>query len=70
MAALWLTRCNINVRIIDRRATKVFRGQADSLQVRTMEIFDSFGMADGINRDGAHMMESTFWVRTMNDHFE
>lgn len=62
MAATWLAKCGVRVRIIDRRATKVFKGQADSLQVRTMEIFDSFGMAHNIDRDGAHLLETRFWV--------
>ncbi|KAK0622165.1 Phenol hydroxylase [Lasiodiplodia hormozganensis] len=62
MAALWMTKCGIDVRIIDKRATKVFKGQADSLQPRTMEILDSFGIADEIYKRAAHLVESRFWA--------
>lgn len=62
MAALWMAKCGIDVRIIDKRATKVFKGQADSLQHRTMEILDSFGIADEINKRAAHLIETRFWV--------
>ncbi|KAB2569324.1 Phenol hydroxylase [Lasiodiplodia theobromae] len=62
MAALWMAKCGIDVRIIDKRATKVFKGQADSLQPRTMEILDSFGIADKIYKRAAHLVESRFWA--------
>lgn len=62
MAALWMAKCGIDVRIIDKRATKVFKGQADSLQPRTMEILDSFGIADKIYKRAAHLVETRFWV--------
>ena len=61
MAAMWLAKCGVSTRIFDRRLTKVFKGQADSLQVRTMEILDSFGIVQDINRDAAHLLESRFW---------
>ncbi|KAL0260210.1 hypothetical protein SLS55_003894 [Diplodia seriata] len=64
MAALWMAKCGIDFRIIDKRATKVFKGQADSLQARTMEILDSFDIADNINKRAAHLLETQFWVRT------
>ncbi|GMF74582.1 unnamed protein product [Aspergillus oryzae] len=44
MAALWMARCGVKTRIIDARATKVFRGHADGMQTGTLEIFDSFGI--------------------------
>jgi len=47
-AATWAARCGIRARIIDRRGTKVFNGQADGLQCRSLEIFDSFGFADRV----------------------
>ncbi|KAI9736998.1 MAG: hypothetical protein M1834_000587 [Cirrosporium novae-zelandiae] len=46
MSALWASRLNIKTRIIDKRGTKIFNGQADGLQCRSLEIFDSFGFAD------------------------
>ncbi|OMP84247.1 Phenol 2-monooxygenase [Diplodia seriata] len=66
MAALWMAKCGIDFRIIDKRATKVFKGQADSLQARTMEILDSFGIADAINKRAAHLLETQFWASGEN----
>lgn len=33
MAALWLARLGVNARIIDKRPSQIFAGQADGLQV-------------------------------------
>jgi phenol 2-monooxygenase len=63
MAALWMARCGVNARIIDARATKVFRGQADGLQSGTLGILDSFGIADELYKTAVPLMERTFWVR-------
>lgn len=46
MAAAWMARLGVKTRIVDKRGTKVFNGQADGLQCRSLEIFDSFGFAD------------------------
>ncbi|EKG16852.1 Monooxygenase FAD-binding protein [Macrophomina phaseolina MS6] len=67
MAALWMAKCGIDVRIVDKRATKVFKGQADSLQARTIEILDSFGIAEVIYKRGAHLLETSFWARSSFD---
>ena len=55
MAATWAARCGINARIIDKRGTKIFNGQADGLQCRSLEIFDSFGFADRVWKESNHM---------------
>jgi phenol 2-monooxygenase len=39
MCALGLARVGINVRIVDKRPSKVAAGQADGIQPRTMEVF-------------------------------
>ena len=46
MAATWAARRGIHAKIIDKRGTKIVNGQADGLQYRSLEIFDSFGFAD------------------------
>jgi 2-polyprenyl-6-methoxyphenol hydroxylase-like FAD-dependent oxidoreductase len=56
MAATWMSRLGINARIIDKRGTKVFSGQADGLQARSLEIFDSFGFADRVWKESNHML--------------
>ncbi len=38
MAATWMARLGINARIIDKRGTKIFNGQADGLQCRSLEV--------------------------------
>ena len=61
MAATWAARCHIHARVIDKRGTKIFNGQADGLQCRTLEIFDSFGFADRVWKEANHMLEICLW---------
>jgi phenol 2-monooxygenase (NADPH) len=56
-----MSRCGIKTRIVDRRDTKIFSGQADGLQSRTFEIFDSFGFAHRAWRESNHMLEMCLW---------
>lgn len=57
MLAAWMARCGINARIVDKRGTKIFSGQADGLQLRSLEIFDSLGFADRAWKEANHMIE-------------
>lgn len=57
MMAAWMARCGIDARIVDKRGTKIFAGQADGLQIRSLEIFDSFGFADRVWKEANHMIE-------------
>ncbi|KAJ6009156.1 hypothetical protein N7499_000890 [Penicillium canescens] len=61
MLANWLSRCDVKTRIVDKRGTKIFGGQADGLQCRTLEIFDSFDFADRAWRESNHMIEICLW---------
>src|SRR6186713_3009961 len=65
MAATWASRLDfprpITTRIIDKRGSKVFNGQADGIQCRSLEIFDSFGFADRVWKEANHMLEICFW---------
>ncbi|KAH8807816.1 FAD binding domain protein [Xylogone sp. PMI_703] len=61
MAATWMARCGIKTRIVDKRGTKIFNGQADGLQCRTLEIFDSFDFAHRAWRESNHMLEICLW---------
>ncbi|KAF2278824.1 uncharacterized protein EI97DRAFT_413707 [Westerdykella ornata] len=61
MLATWMARCGINARIIDKRSTKIFCGQADGLQIRSLEIFDSFGFADRAVKEANHLLEFCMW---------
>ncbi|GMF77439.1 unnamed protein product [Aspergillus oryzae] len=40
---------------------QIFNGQADGLQCRTLEIFDSFDFAHRVWRESNHMLEIWFW---------
>jgi phenol 2-monooxygenase len=57
MLATWMAHCGVNARIVDKRSTKIFNGQADGLQSRSLEIFDSFGFADRAWKEANHMLE-------------
>jgi 2-polyprenyl-6-methoxyphenol hydroxylase-like FAD-dependent oxidoreductase len=57
MLATWMARCGIDARIVDKRGTKIYAGQADGLQLRSLEIFDSFGFADRAVKEANHMIE-------------
>jgi phenol 2-monooxygenase len=61
MAATWLARTGVNARIIDKRSSRVFAGQADGLQCRTLEVMQSFGFCDRALKEGNHMLEICFW---------
>lgn len=55
MAATWASRMGLRTRVIDKRGTKILNGQADGLQCRSLEIFDSFGFADRVWKEANHM---------------
>ena len=61
MAVTWFARCGIKARIVDKRGTKIYNGQADGLQCRTLEILDSFEFADRAWKEGNHMLEICLW---------
>lgn len=61
MMATWLARCGVGARIVDKRGTKIFNGQADGLQCRTLEIFDSLGFAHRAWRESNHLLEICLW---------
>ena len=62
MAATWAARCGLKTRIVDKRGSKIFNGQADGLQCRTLEIFESFGLVEGILKECCPVLEMCFWV--------
>ncbi|KAI5816937.1 putative FAD monooxygenase [Pyronema omphalodes] len=62
MAATWLARFpGLKVRFVEKRDGKIFAGQADGIQCRTLEVFQSFGFADRVWKDANHMLEISFW---------
>lgn len=61
MMANWMSRCGVKTRIVDKRGTKIFNGQADGLQCRTLEIFDSFSFGHRAWLESNHMLEICLW---------
>ncbi|KAK8138115.1 hypothetical protein PG984_001495 [Apiospora sp. TS-2023a] len=61
MAAAWMARMGLKTRIIDKRNTKVFCGQADGLNARSLEMLDSLGFGDRAWKEANHMIEICLW---------
>ncbi|OOQ86494.1 Phenol 2-monooxygenase [Penicillium brasilianum] len=61
MLANWMSRTGVKTRIVDKRSTKIFSGQADGLQCRTLEILDSFDFGHRAWRESNHMIEICLW---------
>ncbi|KAI9735467.1 MAG: hypothetical protein M1818_006473 [Claussenomyces sp. TS43310] len=60
-AATWLARCGIRCKIVDSRSGPLDVGQADGVQARSVEIFESFGMVEDLLREAYHNIEVAFW---------
>ncbi|KAL5115572.1 hypothetical protein ACEQ8H_006548 [Pleosporales sp. CAS-2024a] len=60
-AATWLAIYNIPFTILERRSGPLEIGQADGVQVRTVEIYESFGLAEDLLREAYHILEVCFW---------
>jgi len=60
-AGVWLSRFGINYKIVERRDGPLKIGQADGVQTRTVEIFDSFGIAETLLKESYHVLEIAFW---------
>ncbi|KAH8815384.1 2-polyprenyl-6-methoxyphenol hydroxylase [Xylogone sp. PMI_703] len=65
-AATWLARCGIPCKILERRSGPMEIGQADGVQCRTVEIFESFGsgLVEKLLGESYHVREVTFWNPT------
>ena len=61
-AGAWLARYGIRCKILDKRSGPMAVGQADGVQCRTVEVFESFGIADELLRDAYHVLEVAFWA--------
>ncbi|KAI1100397.1 FAD binding domain-containing protein [Jackrogersella minutella] len=60
-AGVWLARCGINFRILEKRPGALKIGQADGVQCRTVEIFESFGLSETLLKESYHANEIVFW---------
>ncbi|KAF3384385.1 3-hydroxybenzoate 4-monooxygenase [Penicillium rolfsii] len=61
-AATWLARYGIRCKVLERRSGPMTMGQADGVQCRTVEIFESFGIGEELLREAYHVLEVNFWA--------
>lgn len=61
MLAAWASQYDISTRIIDEKNTRTQTGHADGLHSRTLEIFDSFGLAETILKQAFFVQEICSW---------
>lgn len=61
MAATWMARFGLRCKILERMNGPLEIGQADGVQCRTVEIFQSFGVSEELLREAYHCLEVTFW---------
>lgn len=51
----------IRTRIVERRPGAMDKGQADGISCRSMEMFNAFGFAEKVLKQGYWVNETTFW---------
>ncbi|KAI1469191.1 FAD binding domain-containing protein [Daldinia caldariorum] len=61
-AGVWLARSGVRFRILEQRDGPLRKGQADGVQCRTTEIFESFGLSDALLGEAYHCSEVAFWA--------
>ncbi|PCH36424.1 hypothetical protein WOLCODRAFT_140412 [Wolfiporia cocos MD-104 SS10] len=61
MCANALANFGVNVRIVDQRPAKVAAGQADGYHPRTIEVFQSYGLAERLLREGNRVYRAAFY---------
>ncbi|XDG01219.1 hypothetical protein ABKA04_000834 [Annulohypoxylon sp. FPYF3050] len=66
-AGVWLARCGISFKILEKRAGALETGQADGVQCRTVEIFESFGLAETLLKEAYHAIEIAFWAPSVDE---
>ncbi|KAK1995032.1 FAD binding domain-containing protein [Colletotrichum falcatum] len=60
-AAVWLARAGIDFKILERRDGMLVQGQADGVQVRTVEILEHLGLSEDVLKEACHLLELAFW---------
>ncbi len=60
--ALWLTRLNVRVRIVDKTAEPGTTSRAIALQARTLELYRQVGLADAVVEGGRKAGAANLWV--------
>jgi phenol 2-monooxygenase (NADPH) len=60
-AATWLARYGIACKILEKSSGPMTTGQADGVQCRTVEVFESFGISEELLKESCHVIEVAFW---------
>lgn len=60
-AATWLARCGLRCKVLESQPGPLKIGKADGVQCRTVEVFESFGIAEEMLREAYHVLEVNFW---------
>ncbi|EAW15299.1 FAD binding domain protein [Aspergillus clavatus NRRL 1] len=66
-AALWLAQLGINFRIVDKRSDQPRIGQADGLNPKTMEIFESWDIHGDVTKLWEPATHETLWYRGQDE---
>ena len=53
---------DIRTCIVEQRSGRLLRGQADGIACRTMEMFQAFGFAERVLKEGYWVNETSFWA--------
>jgi phenol 2-monooxygenase len=52
---------NITTRLVEQKASRLTLGQADGLQVRSIEMFEAYGFSERVLKEAYYINETTFW---------
>jgi phenol 2-monooxygenase len=52
---------NITTRLVEQKAERLTLGQADGLQVRSIEMFEAYGFSERVFKEAYYINETTFW---------
>ncbi|KAK6002117.1 hypothetical protein QM012_001755 [Aureobasidium pullulans] len=52
---------NITTRLVEQKPSRLILGQADGLQVRSLEMFEAYGFSDRVLKEAYYINETTFW---------
>ena len=60
--ALWLTRLDVRVRIVDKTTEPGTTSRAVAVQARTLEFYSQLGLADAVVERGRQAIAANLWV--------
>jgi 2-polyprenyl-6-methoxyphenol hydroxylase-like FAD-dependent oxidoreductase len=61
--ALWLTKCGVKIRIVDKAAEPGITSRALAVQARTLELYQQLGLADDVVAKGHRVPAVNLWIK-------